>query len=262
MSKEPGAPTEFNTGAITQGDIPTVAADHATSSLPSPSITHPSADECTESSVSTSAAGVEQVDKECEANPAEQRASTEELVEDSDSGIQTEEAQTASARGRGRYEYMDIRRSDSTEGEDSAHGGSPESAKSAADGEMVEVSVKDQQAEEEQGKYHNANKQPPHGGDVSGEVKARPDVLKGAGGKVEEYEEMTRIEAPPSGWDYQNLPVRANAVNEEAAGDRCARIGDYIKVCAVVGDPGGNTSFDNPDYWHSRLFLKPDAVRT
>lgn len=262
MSKEPGALTEFNTGAISQDDIPTVAADQATSSLPSGSIPRPLTDECMESGISTSAAGVEEVDKEREVNPAEPRASTEELTEVSDGGIQTEEVQTAAARGRGRYEYMDIRRSDSTEGEDSRHGGSPDSAKSAADVEMVEVSVKDQQAEEEQGKYHNTNEQPPHCGDVSGAVKARPDVLKGAGEKVEEYEEMTGIEATPSGWDYQNLPVEANAVNEEADGDRCAGIGDYIKVCAVVGDPGGNTSFDNPDYWHSRLFLKPDAVRT
>lgn len=262
MSKEPGAPTEFNIGAIPQGDIPTVAPDYTTSTLPSASFTLPSADESTESATSTSAAGVEQEDKECEANPAWRRSSTEELTEDSDGGIQTEEAQAAVARGRGRYEYMDIRRSDSTEGEDSAHGGSPESAKSAADAEMVEVSVKDQRAEEEEGKYHSVNKQPPHRGDVSGAVKARPDVLKGAGEKVEEYEEMTRTKATPSGWDYQNLQVKANAVNEEADGDRCVGIGDYIKVCAVVGEPGVNTSFDNPDYWHSRLFLKPDAVRT
>lgn len=261
MSKEPGAPTEFSLGAITQSDIPAVAPDHVTSSLPSSSFTCPSADECMESS----AAGVEQVDKECEANPAEQRTSAEELVADSNSGTQTEEVEKAVACGRGRYEYMDIRRSDSTEGEDAAQRGSSESAKSAADAEMVEVHVKDQRVEEEHGKYHNTNKQAPYCEDVSGVVKARPDVFKAAGEKVEEYEEMTWSEATPSGWEranYQNLPAKVNAVSEEADGDRCAGIGDYIKVCAVVGSPDGNTSFDNPDYWHSRLFIKPDAVRT
>lgn len=260
MSKEPEAATEI-TGATAQGDIATGAT---TSSLPSPSCTRPSADECAGSSIPTSATAVQRVETESEPNPAEPRAPAEELVEGS-SGIQIEGAQTAVVKGRGRYEYMDIRRCDSTEGEDSPHGGSPESAKNKADAEMVDVSVRDQRAEEEQGKCHNTNKQPPHCGEVSGAVKARPDVLKGAGEKVEEYEEMTCTEATPSGWErtnYQNLPLKTNAGNEETDGDRCVGIGDYIKVCAVVGDPGGNTSFDNPDYWHSRLFLKPDAVRT
>uniref|UniRef100_A0A671WTV2 Receptor protein-tyrosine kinase n=1 Tax=Sparus aurata TaxID=8175 RepID=A0A671WTV2_SPAAU len=83
--------------------------------------------------------------------------------------------------------------------------------------------------------------------------------------EVEEYEEMTRLGVAPGGWeqpDYQNLPVKGRAAAEETGSSRCAGIGGYIKVCAGVGEPGSNTSFDNPDYWHSRLFLKPDAVRT
>lgn len=258
MRKEPEAPTEITPGATAQGDIASGAPDHTTSPLPSPSFSHPSAAECAGSPIPTLAAGVEHVDTESEPRPP-----VEELAEGSDSGIQTEGAQTAI--GRGRYEYMDIRRCDSTEGEDSVHGGSPESVRSPADAEMVEVSVKDQRVEEEQGKSDNTNKQPPHCGEVIGAVKARSDVLKRGEEEVEEYEEMTRAEATPSGWErasYQNLPLKTNPGNEEADGGRCVGIGDYIKVCACVGDPGGNTSFDNPDYWHSRLFLKPDAVRT
>uniref|UniRef100_A0A4W6FDK8 Receptor protein-tyrosine kinase n=1 Tax=Lates calcarifer TaxID=8187 RepID=A0A4W6FDK8_LATCA len=98
-----------------------------------------------------------------------------------------------------------------------------------------------------------------------GMVMLRPDVLTAGGGKVEEYEEMTKFGVVPSGWeqaDYQNLPVKGRAVSEEVGSGRCAGIGGYIKVCAGMGEPGSNTSFDNPDYWHSRLFLKPDAVRT
>ncbi|XP_052340907.1 LOW QUALITY PROTEIN: receptor tyrosine-protein kinase erbB-3-like [Oncorhynchus keta] len=70
--------------------------------------------------------------------------------------------------------------------------------------------------------------------------------------------------------EYQNLPVpgkgRATTAEEGGAGSRCAGLGlgGYIKACSGVGvvEPSSNTSFDNPDYWHSRLFLKPDAVRT
>uniref|UniRef100_H3DC71 Receptor protein-tyrosine kinase n=1 Tax=Tetraodon nigroviridis TaxID=99883 RepID=H3DC71_TETNG len=54
-----------------------------------------------------------------------------------------------------------------------------------------------------------------------------------------QYEEMTIQCVVPIGWeqaDYQNVPVKG-------------------RTCR-------NTSFDNPDYWHSRLFLQPDAVRT
>lgn len=267
MSKESGAPPGLNIGAVTQGDIAPVALYHTTSPLPSSSFTLPLAGEDTEALASISAARLEQVDKECEGNSAEQRESTEELTGDSDSGVQTEEVQTERGRGRGRYEYMDIRRSDSTEGEDPAQEEyrSPTSAKSTTETEMLEVSKREQSVEEEEEKYHSTNKQPPPDGDLCSVVMPRPDVHKGGGEKVEEYEEMTRLEATPDGWDqanYENLPVRVCAVYAETDDDGCARIGDYIKVCAGMGEPGGSTSFDNPDYWHSRLFLKPDAVRT
>uniref|UniRef100_A0A8C7Q297 Receptor protein-tyrosine kinase n=1 Tax=Oncorhynchus mykiss TaxID=8022 RepID=A0A8C7Q297_ONCMY len=71
--------------------------------------------------------------------------------------------------------------------------------------------------------------------------------------------------------EYQNLPVlgkgRATTVGVEGGtSTRCAGLGveGYIKACSGVGavEPSSNTSFDNPDYWHSRLFLKADAVRT
>lgn len=258
MSKEHEASVEFTTGAIAQGDIAPVAKDHATSPLPSPSFTCPLTDECRGSSTPISAAGVEHTDAQCESNPAE------ELMHGPDSGIQTEEGQIVAARGRGRYEYMDIRRCDSTEGEDTAKGGSPECVQITADAEAGEVSGKNQWVEEEKGKSHNTNKALPLP-EVSEEIKFRPAGLDRGGEKVEDYEDMILNRATSSGWEqanYQNLPPKTNAGNEEADGDRCIGIGDYIKVCTVVGDPSGSTSFDNPDYWHSRLFLKADAVRT
>ncbi|KAE8293466.1 Receptor tyrosine-protein kinase erbB-3 [Larimichthys crocea] len=176
------------------------------------------------------------------------------------------------AQAIGRYEYMDIRRSNSTEGEgDPAweRRGSQKSVNSAAESEetdqIVEVLKKEHVEEEEEEKHHNTNKQPALMGNVSSMVMPGPDVLTAGGETVEEYEEMTRLGVMPNGWeqaDYQNLPVKGRVVSEETGSGRCAGIGGYIKVCAGMGEPGSNTSFDNPDYWHSRLFLKPDAVRT
>uniref|UniRef100_A0A8C4F7P5 Receptor protein-tyrosine kinase n=1 Tax=Dicentrarchus labrax TaxID=13489 RepID=A0A8C4F7P5_DICLA len=131
--------------------------------------------------------------------------------------------------------------------------------------ERVDVLKKEEEEEEEEEKHHNTNKQPTLQENLSGMVMPRPDVLTAGGEKAEEYEEMTRLGVVPNGWeqaDYQNLPVKGRAVSEEMGCGRCAGIGGYIKVCAGMGEPGSNTSFDNPDYWHSRLFLKPDAVRT
>ncbi|XP_038863853.1 receptor tyrosine-protein kinase erbB-3-like [Salvelinus namaycush] len=93
--------------------------------------------------------------------------------------------------------------------------------------------------------------------------------------QVEVYEEMHAFGGGSQRGDhqeaeYQNLPVpgkgRATTAEEGGAGSRCAGLGlgGYIKVCSGVGvvEPSSNTSFDNPDYWHSRLFLKPDAMCT
>ncbi|XP_061531847.1 receptor tyrosine-protein kinase erbB-3b [Phycodurus eques] len=154
-------------------------------------------------------------------------------------------------QGKGRYEYMDIRRSDSTEDE-------------ALPQERRETSAAepDETCQEEEGQLgdakecHHTNKQQTLQGNVSSLHK--PDVVTDEG--QNEYEDMATFEGIPSGWrqaDYQNLPVKG-----EVGSGRCAGIGEYIKVCAGMGEPGSSSSFDNPDYWHSRLFLKPDAVRT
>ncbi|XP_052397274.1 receptor tyrosine-protein kinase erbB-3-like [Carassius gibelio] len=58
--------------------------------------------------------------------------------------------------------------------------------------------------------------------------------------------------------DYQNFPVKGSPVVGEEP--QTTGLRSYIKVCAGVEVQ--NTSFDNPDYWHSRLFHKQDAVCT
>ncbi|XP_030279893.1 receptor tyrosine-protein kinase erbB-3b isoform X4 [Sparus aurata] len=255
--------------------ISSQAACHKTSPLPSPIITARSPGGDKETLTPTSSVRRKQGDEECKGSVAEQKDSTgkRQLAADFDAGSRAVDDQGEAAQGIGRYEYMDIRRSDSTEGEDPAweRRGSQTSAKSAAETEdtdqTAEVLRKDHEEEEEEEEYHITNKQPALEGNLSSMVIPRPDVLTAGGDEVEveEYEEMTRLGVAPGGWeqpDYQNLPVKGRAAAEETGSSRCAGIGGYIKVCAGVGEPGSNTSFDNPDYWHSRLFLKPDAVRT
>ncbi len=253
MSKESGAPPCSTSSMLSQADAPLPVED-------------------TECLTAISAVRSKQVEGECEGSVAEKRDSPEkqQLNGDSDSGIKAVDDQGEAIQGIGRYEYMDIRRADSMEGEDSAWEGcgSQTSAKSAAEAEerdqTAEVLKKEHEEEEEEVKYHT-NKQPVLQGNPSSMVMPRPDVLTAGGEKVEEYEEMTRLGVEPSGWeqaDYQNLPAKGRVVPEETGSSRCVGIGGDIKVCAGMGEPGSNTSFDNPDYWHSRLFLKPDAVRT
>ncbi|KAJ8258974.1 hypothetical protein COCON_G00179860 [Conger conger] len=136
----------------------------------------------------------------------------------------------------------------------------------------VEVEVEEEEEEEDGGNeqqdtedYHYVNKQP----------RLRP-MLRGRGGltvqgpvggagavagEVYEYEEMDSLVAPPGGGDhseYENL-ADSGAV---AAPEGVRRSGaGYLKLHAGMGESGDH-SFDNPDYWHSRLFLKADAVRT
>ncbi|KAF0036282.1 hypothetical protein F2P81_011594 [Scophthalmus maximus] len=241
---------------------PSVALCSKTSPLPSPTFMASFPVELTaDVETLTAVKKKRSKDDDCEGNAAEQGDSAEknQLPGDSEREIGPVEVQEEAAPGRGRYEYMDIRRSDSTEGQDSAE--------TQEANQIVEVLKKEYREEEEkeEERCNNTNKQLTHQEDPSGTAMPMPDVLTAGGEMVEEYEEMTRFGVVPGGWeqaDYQNLPLKGRAVSEEVGGGRCAGIGGYIKVCAGMGEPGSNTSFDNPDYWHSRLFLQPDAVRT
>lgn len=276
MNKEPGAPSCLAATNSSQVDFFPVALCRKTSPLPSRTFIAPlPTEDTTHVEIVKPAVRSRQVDEDCQGTTAEQRDSIKkhQLTWDSESENNIVDNQGQAVQGIGKYEYMDIRYSDSTEEEDQEHErhGCQTSAKSAAetdetDGEeenqVVEVSKKEYKEEEEN---HCTNKQPTLKGNLSSMVMPRPDVLTAGAEKVEEYEEMTRFGVVSSGWeqaDYQNLPGKGRAVSEDVGSGRCAGIREYIKVCASMGEPSNNTSFDNPDYWHSRLFLKPDAVRT
>lgn len=180
-------------------------------------------------------------------------------------GSETKAEQGEAAQEICRYEYMDIRCAGSAEEDNPAKKTRATCAGETEDTNQTVVEVKEELREVEEDKCHNADNKDPLQMNESSELVDEPDVLQVGDGKVEEYEEMTIQCVVPIGWeqaDYQNVPAKGRTCPEDAGSGRCGDIGEYIKVCAGIGEPGGNTSFDNPDYWHSRLFLQPDAVRT
>uniref|UniRef100_A0A3P9A7X5 Receptor protein-tyrosine kinase n=1 Tax=Esox lucius TaxID=8010 RepID=A0A3P9A7X5_ESOLU len=88
-------------------------------------------------------------------------------------------------------------------------------------------------------------------------------MLGRRGQEADEYEDMDSLAAPGAGdpVEYENL----QGGDEGAVGVQHSGMRTFVKVRAVVevGEPGsGDRSFDNPDYWQSRLFLKPTTVTT
>lgn len=195
-----------------------------------------------------------------------QKGSTHQLTRLSGSGTKAVDEQGEVAQGTCRYEYMDIRCASSAEEDNQAKKTHVTCAGETEDTDQTAEELKEElRKAEEEDKCHNTDDEHPLQMNGSSESVDEPDVLQAGDEKIEEYEEMTIQCVVPIGWeqaDYQNVPAKGRTCPEDAGSGRCGDIGEYIKVCAGMGEPGGNTSFDNPDYWHSRLFLQPDAVRT
>ncbi|XP_070693587.1 receptor tyrosine-protein kinase erbB-3a [Pempheris klunzingeri] len=130
----------------------------------------------------------------------------------------------------------------------------------------IDREVEDEKEDEyvEDSNYHYTNRQP----------KLRQALRENKEPKIEgrdeeeayEYEDMDSFAAlqPGDAVVYQNLQREAEG---GVGGSEAHRSGfePYVKVRAGVGvgdPPAGDRSFDNPDYWHSRMFLKPKAVPT
>ncbi|XP_028853865.1 receptor tyrosine-protein kinase erbB-3a isoform X3 [Denticeps clupeoides] len=92
--------------------------------------------------------------------------------------------------------------------------------------------------------------------------------LKGAEGEVYEYEEMESLRVgiaagPGDSVEYQN--IQSEEEEEEEGGIRQpSGVGPFVQVRTGVGVrcQAGRNSFDNPDYWHSRMFQKVSTVHT
>uniref|UniRef100_A0A3P8TCB2 Receptor protein-tyrosine kinase n=1 Tax=Amphiprion percula TaxID=161767 RepID=A0A3P8TCB2_AMPPE len=154
------------------------------------------------------------------------------------------------------YEYMDIRGSEKEESPP-AHDPPPPPASVRMRGEEEEEYVEDSN-------YHYTNRQP----------KLRQALRDGKELKMQErdegegyeYEDMDYFAAPPpaDAAVYQNVQRQPEGA---AGGNEAYQSGfdPHVKVRAGVGvgEPAAaDRSFDNPGYWHSRMFLKPKAVPT
>ncbi|KAK5872340.1 hypothetical protein PBY51_013053 [Eleginops maclovinus] len=142
------------------------------------------------------------------------------------------------------YEYMDIRASMVREVEDEV-------------GEKEDEYVEDSN-------YHYTNRQPK----LRQALQDRKDLnIEGRDeDEAYEYEDMDSFAAllPGDAVVIHNLQREGEGAVEGTEAHRSG-FEPNVKVRAGVGvgEPAaGDRSFDNPDYWHSRMFLKPKAVPT
>ncbi|XP_060898548.1 receptor tyrosine-protein kinase erbB-3a isoform X2 [Labrus mixtus] len=161
------------------------------------------------------------------------------------------------------YEYMDIRGSekdDSTPTHDPPH---PPLTPARTVRKAEEEKEEDEYVEDSN--YHYTNRQPK----LRQALQDVEDIKmqKRDQGEAYEYEDMDCFAAlqPENAVVYQNMQRKAGQGAGEGTESHQSGFEPYVKVRAgvVVGEPAtGDRSFDNPDYWHSRMYLKPKAVPT
>ncbi|XP_077429278.1 receptor tyrosine-protein kinase erbB-3a isoform X1 [Vanacampus margaritifer] len=163
-----------------------------------------------------------------------------------------------------KYEYMDIRCSEMDEDPPTHDPPPPPPPPPLIAAGMTEEEEKDEEEYVEDSNYHYTNRQPKLRQALR-ENKALK-IQDRDGGEAYEYEDMDCFTAvkPADAAVYQNMQTGGEG---EPSGTAARQLGvnPYVKVRAgvEVGDPvSGDRSFDNPDYWHSRMFLKPKAVPT
>lgn len=158
------------------------------------------------------------------------------------------------------YEYMDIR---GNEKDDSPPAHDPPPPPPLTSARMAEEEEEEEDEYVEDSNYHYTNRQPK----LRQALQNRKE-LKIQGGDEEEayeYEDMDCFATlAGDAVVYQNMQRGGEGAT---GGTETHRSGfePYVKVRAGVGvgEPAaGDKSFDNPAYWHSRMFLKPKAVPT
>ncbi|KAL7891576.1 hypothetical protein AOLI_G00010520 [Acnodon oligacanthus] len=149
------------------------------------------------------------------------------------------------------YEYMDIR-----SGLRHAASSIPHRAEHLRPDDYIAPKKSMEEDEDEEEEYQYTNQQP----------RLRRSLmlqgLIGGEGEVYEYEEMDSLAVGgSSGAEYQNLQ---EAGEREAPGQLHSGIAPYVQVRAglLVASEGRDRCFDNPDYWHSRMYSKANAVST
>ncbi|XP_034022553.1 receptor tyrosine-protein kinase erbB-3a isoform X2 [Thalassophryne amazonica] len=152
------------------------------------------------------------------------------------------------------YEYMDIRSSDKEESPP-AHGLSP-----LASSQLTREDKEEEDEYVEDGNYHYTNRQPK----LRRCLQDKKDMQTRGVNETCEYEDMECLAGAQLGdvVVYQNMQREREGAGKatEAQQSGCD---PYVKVRAGfgVGEPApGDHSFDNPNYWHSKMFLKPKAA--
>lgn len=163
------------------------------------------------------------------------------------------------------YEYMDIRGSEKDESPP-AHTPhlSPALTHARMDREGLDEEEEEEDEYAEDSNYHYTNRQPKLRQALQ-DMKA-VKVQAGDEGLSYEYEDMDCLATlrQQDAAVYQNVQ-RGEEGSAGGAPAHHSGFETYVKVRAGVGvgEPAaGDRSFDNPDYWHSRMFLKPKAVPT
>lgn len=164
-----------------------------------------------------------------------------------------------------KYEYMDIR---SIEKDDSPPAHAPPLppflAKAAVDRQMDEGEEEEADGYVEDSVYHYTNRQPKLRQALQ-QMKAVKVQGRGKG-QLYEYEDMDSIATaqPEDAAVYQNIQGEEEGAVGKSPAQRSG-FEAYVSVRAGVGlgEPAAaDRSFDNMEYWHSRMFPKPNAVQT
>ncbi|XP_075966594.1 receptor tyrosine-protein kinase erbB-3a isoform X1 [Anarhichas minor] len=165
------------------------------------------------------------------------------------------------------YEYMDIRGNEKDESPP-VPDIPPLPPTQARMGKEEEEEEEQEEEYVEDSNYHYTNRQPKLRQALRDkkELKIEGKDEDEDGEEAYEYEDMDSFAAlrPGDVVVYHNLQKGREG---PAGGTEAHQSGfePYVKVPAGVGvgEPAAvDKSFDNPDYWHSRMFLKPNAVPT
>lgn len=154
------------------------------------------------------------------------------------------------------YEYMDIRGRERDESPPE-HDPPPPPILPRVRRE-VEDEDEDEDEYVEDDNYHYTNSQPK----LRQALKEKKELTVEGGDSSEEYEyeDMDSLAASPPA----DAGVYQNMQGEGAEGGTSGfELHVRVRAGVDVGEPvAGDRSFDNPGYWHSRMFLKPNAVPT
>lgn len=204
------------------------------------------------------------------------RSEDEELLEYCGEYVDPEEELQAAE-----YEYMDVRGAGKARMDPAgplkfafSNPGARAELTPTAERAWSENDGEDEYVEED---YEYMNRQPKLKGKLTKRAGQDLRRSRGAKGEAVEYEEMECLNVGVTAGagepvEYQNIQSEEDEdeggatprAGENPEALRLATVGPFVKVRAGVGvgEQGGDQSFDNPDYWHSRLYNKASAVRT